>query len=503
MFVKEKGLKNILITTLYVGAIFYIVIMVAASFWESILFDEAFSLRLIQHSFPSVIRLTAIDVHPPLYYLILKSIVDVVSMVIPSANVIVVGRIVSVIPYILLLVVSITKIKRNWGSLCSAVFAFCIVSMPQMLANGVEIRMYSWGLLFVTMAYLYSYDIILDPIPKNWVLFITYSLMAAYTHYFSLVAVMFVYIFLFIWIITSEKSQLKNWFLYSLITVLAYLPWLYVFIQQLAEVSDNYWIEPITIRTILTYGIFPMGESVVSGTPMLRLIIAIPMMCIYFACCFLYLKSKKEVLLLNWYTITGFALLVGTVLVGIILSIIIRPIFMPRYMIPALGALWICFSISLSQIIGKRRIYSLFICWIFIVGIVNGTSFILNERIYQSRLNEFDIAISTLGANDVILSDEVHVLRIVEYLTENPSYFFQEQEIRLGTDVMRQVFENTEYITSSHAIEDALGSGKTIWFFDVYQQGDFLEKMEQSKFTIEEIAFLELEIPSTLYKISS
>ena len=34
--------------------------------------DEAFSLRMIQHPYRRIIQLTAQDVHPPLYYIILK-----------------------------------------------------------------------------------------------------------------------------------------------------------------------------------------------------------------------------------------------------------------------------------------------------------------------------------------------------------------------------------------------------------------------------------------------
>ena len=47
--------------------------------------DEAFSLNLIRMSFSDLITATAQDVHPPLYYLMLKVFVDGVHWVFPNA----------------------------------------------------------------------------------------------------------------------------------------------------------------------------------------------------------------------------------------------------------------------------------------------------------------------------------------------------------------------------------------------------------------------------------
>lgn len=50
--------------------------MIRFAFSKSIELDEAFSLALVGHNYADLIRLTGMDVHPPLYYMILKAVLD-------------------------------------------------------------------------------------------------------------------------------------------------------------------------------------------------------------------------------------------------------------------------------------------------------------------------------------------------------------------------------------------------------------------------------------------
>ncbi len=51
------------------GAVF---LYLSAKYY-SIWFDESFSYGMVQHDFTEIIRRTAYDVHPPLYYVLLKA----------------------------------------------------------------------------------------------------------------------------------------------------------------------------------------------------------------------------------------------------------------------------------------------------------------------------------------------------------------------------------------------------------------------------------------------
>ena len=117
-------------------------------------------MAIIKHSYAEVINLTAKDVHPPLYYLILKIIVDGVRALVPEISVIYVAKLVSVIPYIILMLVFATKVHKEWGYYVAGTGEFGILAMSNLINYGVEIRMYSFSVLFVTLTYLYIYDVV-------------------------------------------------------------------------------------------------------------------------------------------------------------------------------------------------------------------------------------------------------------------------------------------------------------------------------------------------------
>ena len=150
---KEKVIKNIEKIIYYAIPIGMLVIYLQTIFNNSIWLDEAFSMSMIQQNFWEMICNTAIDVHPPLYYIILKIMVWIFNIFL--GNSIWSAKIVSIIPIIILMIVSNTTIKKMYGKKTALLFQILILSVPQIMNYAIEIRMYTWGLLFVTMFYLY------------------------------------------------------------------------------------------------------------------------------------------------------------------------------------------------------------------------------------------------------------------------------------------------------------------------------------------------------------
>lgn len=69
------------------------VLIVTLGFSEEIWLDESFSIHMMGHSLDEIIHFTSIDVHPPLYYFILKLFVFV------AGKHMIVYRIASIIPF--------------------------------------------------------------------------------------------------------------------------------------------------------------------------------------------------------------------------------------------------------------------------------------------------------------------------------------------------------------------------------------------------------------------
>lgn len=100
------------IKTNYVSWLLVVVfsaVLIALAFQSSdIWVDETFSLGLARHSVKDLISLTAQDVHPPLYYLILKAGLAF------KPNSVFLARIISVIPVIIILCVSVVFFSKEF-----------------------------------------------------------------------------------------------------------------------------------------------------------------------------------------------------------------------------------------------------------------------------------------------------------------------------------------------------------------------------------------------------
>ena len=77
-------------------------------FSSDIWYDELFTVGMIQYTYGELINFTAQDVHPPLYYMIVKFFVDLCKLILPGVHAVAVAKIVSVMPYFVLLFYSVT-----------------------------------------------------------------------------------------------------------------------------------------------------------------------------------------------------------------------------------------------------------------------------------------------------------------------------------------------------------------------------------------------------------
>lgn len=198
------------------GAILFVISIIALIYVSYIGFtrlgmwyDEIYSLGIVKSPFNEFLNFAFLDVHPPLYYLIYKVFYKIGALF--SINPIIVGKFVSLLPLYLTVGLSATKVRKNFGYLTAGLFAFCIVTMPQLMNFAVELRMYSWGLFFVTASFIYAYDILNNTGKlKNWIILTILTIASAYTHYFSAAASFVIYGVLLLHLIKNNKKELKK-----------------------------------------------------------------------------------------------------------------------------------------------------------------------------------------------------------------------------------------------------------------------------------------------------
>ena len=452
---EEKWKNGCGILFLILGILSFFVCLFQA-FGQDIWFDEVFSVNFIQHSYKEIAALTGKDVHPPLYYWYLKLFHDIGKVLVPAASSIVLCKLASMLPFVGIFVYTLTAIRKNFGLHVAGLFWFLIMTMPQISNYTVEIRMYSLALFFITAAFVHSYELVCafpaqeiseaertaepgtaagteetaEPGAagsevisgavlasgsvtgenglikwwkrnKHWLLFWVYGILTAYTQYYACVAVIAIYIALFVFFVVKAhkgktektsckkthiykeqlkeqeailtKAPVKGWkaehtteqetgriagkcigkvLLCAGLSVLAYLPWLPFFFSQVRTVSSSYWIQPLTWKSIfgcMKYIFLPVSYAVKKNYVLACVMI------LFFGAAFLYsFLMKRKDARGRFFLLTGLWIAVFTTLIGFVCSILNRPIFVYRYLIPCLGAMWLAAAVVLWDFIEKN-----------------------------------------------------------------------------------------------------------------------------------------------------
>lgn len=397
-------------------------LMLTLLFHKNIFMDEAFTIALSGHSYRDVIALTAADVHPPVYYLILKFLTGIFGTSLMAMH------LVSFLPLLFQMLLGCTLVRKRFGDRTSFLFLLCLFGMPKMLYYSTDIRMYSWAMFFVTAAALFSYEIILNGRFRNWLFFTIFSLLAAYTHYFACAAVAFLYFYLLIHAFRVNKAALKKWMLCAVFTVIAYLPWLGVVLRQISQVTEEYWIPPITFSTLLTYIEYTFA---VKRSHLLSLLLLLVFLAVF--CLFLFRKKNRD----DWFAAACFSTSIGMVLVGLAASFLIRPVFYQRYMVSSYGCMWLFFAIE-ARNIRRPFVTRLLTAWLILCSILNYADIL--ELRYQSGVEQMASYMeSVLEPGDVIVHTHNGVQKCFAY------YFPEQQHELYGseiTDVYQQVYQN-------------------------------------------------------------
>ena len=452
---EEKWKNGCGILFLILGILSFFVCLLQA-FGQDIWFDEVFSVNFIQHSYKEIAVLTGKDVHPPLYYWYLKFFHDIGKVLVPAASSIVLCKLASMLPFVGIFVYTLTAIRKNFGLHVAGLFWFLVMTMPQISNYTVEIRMYSLALFFITAAFVHSYELVCafpaqgvseaertaepgvaagteetaEPEAagsevtsgaalasgsvtgenglikgwkknKHWLLFWGYGILTAYTQYYACVAVIAIYIAVFVFFVVKAhkgktektsckkthiykeqlkeqeailtKAPVKGWkaehtteqetgriagkcigkvLLCAGLSVLAYLPWLPFFFSQVRTVSSSYWIQPLTWKSIfgcMKYIFLPVSYAVKKNYVLACVMILL------FGAAFLYsFLMKRKDARGRFFLLTGLWIAVFTTLIGFVCSILNRPIFVYRYLIPCLGAMWLVAAVVLWDFIEKN-----------------------------------------------------------------------------------------------------------------------------------------------------
>lgn len=471
-------------------ALYILLKMIGFCFSEDIWYDEVFSAGMMRYSYKDIIGFTARDVHPPLYYWYLKTFADVGKMLFSQVDSVIFAKLASILPMAGLWILAVTKVRKEFGLLAAGGFVFCVYSMPQLTGYGTEIRMYSFALLLVTMAYFYGYEVCKTRSKKAFNGLFICGIMTAYTQYFSCIAIAFLYLIVGV-AIWKERSARKLWFMNIGASVVCYIPWLSTLIKQFTTVSGSYWIQPLSWKSFLgcvKYIYLPSG-----GYPVLNYIFAGLMILATLILAVMFFHKRKQSLVCLWEegfpVFLGIGMLAGLVIVGVGVSILISPVFVYRYMVPCLGAFWFVFAFLLKDCEKKWIWISILLLTVY-VGYINVRGVFWEENHKKVQMQETKKGLEQIQEEDVLIYNFNHVQATVGYYKDNESYLLYQEAEPLIQDIYRQ----SGMITEVSEIKDLVAKGKKVWFLGSFvSREDIVKEWEQQGLTVTEVGSYLLE----------
>jgi len=415
---------------------------------ESLWYDESYSGALMNHTLGEIIDITGADSHPPLYYLMLKIFCSLFGTSVLTL------RTFSALGAIALSALGIGPVRRTLGLQTGVIYSFLVFSLPITLSVSQDARMYTWAAFFVTASALFGYLAVTEQKKKDWIWFALFTLFSAYTHYYSLLAVIIIVALLFLFILIT-RQKLTPFLITCGIILAGYIPWLFKLSAQVQRVSGSFWIPRVTWDVIYKTLIYPFSNlfsnpwSIILTT--ISFIIAIGLIIWGITDQIIKKDNKGRIAII---AISGYAL---TILAGIIASYIIRPVLVERYMVPVLGLFILALAYGISRL--NKRILSLIGCLLILILSVPQTIYTVSHR-FKGPMTEATAYISpSIQPNDVFLHTDEHTFGTFSYYFPDNHHYYYQKPGTGGYSNYDAFLPNGTMVDSPTEIE----SGCTIW----------------------------------------
>lgn len=380
------------------AAILYGVLTLDKSVWS----DEAYTFALISHNVKELWQITAADVHPPLYYLLLK------LCIFPFGYSMFAAKVFSAVCYLLILIFGGKLLRELFGGKTAILFMGIFLMYPYSMGYVVEVRMYSLAALFLFLNAVYGYRCWKWNRAGDWAIFALAGTAAALTHYFALVSAAVVYGLLLLTILCGKRELWKHWLLASAATILLYLPWLGSFVAQLAfKVSNDYWIEPITLRTVISYVLDVFGTRSFATYPLF-------LGGAFFAALLALLQRKKKADILLELAVLAIPL--GTLVIGLAASILVRPVFIIRYLLPCMPLIAFFLAYALDGVSSEALISC--VLTVVVIGGINNYVYFVNSAIKRpaNALDDRFVNLASDAEAYVVPCDmDLHISHVLSY----------------------------------------------------------------------------------------
>jgi len=365
----------------------------------------------------------------------------------------------------------------------------------------------------------------------NLIIACLYAICAMYFHYYAFIGAAAIALIMIVYVVLNNykgKRIVDSWKekedetihqirirpdIASLIAVvviclMAYVPWEGAMLSQTGNVSKSYWIQPLTFKSLfgcLKFIFKPEFESTAISYLIAIILIAVVT---YFFVRFFVSKIKKidideeenekgkdDII----FVMSTIATLVILVAVGFILSFLIRPIFVYRYMLPVLGIFWMGVAVVFGAFIRDNEdklvpfISGAFLLVLVIVFVRDYRLFKWEELKKQNGIIDSQNAFNMIDASysdDILVCNFNQVQAVLWHYLDNDSVLYGEtDELLVGEVCGRAPMVMTESIDEVKSIAtNSSGKNEFIFIGSGNAREDIISEWEADGLTVNLIA---------------
>ncbi len=228
---RNKSLLTLL-SILFLGGLLRFYNNTAVALWH----DEAFSALYIKYSWSEMMYRIGLDVHPPLYYWILRLYTYVFGDGLLSL------RALSIFFGLLTIYAGYLFVKKAFGNEKLALVAALFLAInPFQIQYALEARMYTLGTFLVLISSWLLLKALEDNKYKYWIWYGIATAAALYTHYYLVFSIAAQGLYLLYLFIREKQINFRAIGSYVLAALL-FVPWIPTFLEQIKRVTASYWI---------------------------------------------------------------------------------------------------------------------------------------------------------------------------------------------------------------------------------------------------------------------
>jgi mannosyltransferase len=208
---------------------------------QSLWYDEGISAHQLTRSFPDILRASALDTHPPLYYWTLKAWGDALG----GGDIAL--RSLSALWGVVAVVLTFLIGRRLFGSVAASVAAVLVAVSPLAIYYSQEVRMYAQVTTLGLLA-VYAY------VERRYWLYALAGLATLYSQYLGAALLIAVNVHAVLWL--RSRREWRWWLAANAAIAVGFLPWLPTFIDQQSHALNTSprTVEGLALGTLGAYG---------------------------------------------------------------------------------------------------------------------------------------------------------------------------------------------------------------------------------------------------------